>query len=161
MSAPRKIFYLLSFLSVLLIFNTAVYSETPKEKCLAFLKKGKELLEKSGREEAFKQFDDLKGKFIDGDIYLYTLTMDGKCIQHAINKKLVNLDVNRVKDSSGKLFIQEIIETAKTKDSGAISYHWTHPETKKIKPKEGLFQKVKDAAGELILVTGYYTDESK
>jgi signal transduction histidine kinase len=47
-----------------------------------------------------------------------------------------------LKDAAGKPFVDEMIEVARTKDSGWITYTWTNPATKKVQPKKSWIQRV-------------------
>ena len=47
-----------------------------------------------------------------------------------------------LKDSDGKLFIQQFIQVAKDTGSGWVDYKWSNPTTKKVEPKSTFVQRV-------------------
>ncbi len=49
--------------------------------------------------------------------------------------KLVGKDMSGLKDSDGELFIQKMIDFAKTEGNGWVDYKGTHPVSKKIEAK--------------------------
>ena len=61
-------------------------------------------------------------------------------------------DFSDLKDSDGKSFIKEILETANTQGSGWVEYKWSNPVTKEVLPKKVYFKKVDD----LIICSGFY-----
>lgn len=63
-------------------------------------------------------------------------------LSHGANVKMVGQDHLELKDASGKAFVKEMVEVAKTKGSGWVEYQWTHPQTKKVQPKVTYLQKM-------------------
>ncbi|MBF0297423.1 MAG: cache domain-containing protein [Oligoflexia bacterium] len=114
------------------------------------------VFEKEGREKAFKNFNDPKGGFVEGEVYIWTLDTNGICLQHAVNHKLEGMVTNRVKDSKGKPFIAEILNLSQKQDAGRVEYSWTHPTSKKVADKITFFIKAKDDKGDVILLNGHY-----
>ncbi|MBF0362190.1 MAG: cache domain-containing protein [Oligoflexia bacterium] len=144
--------------SILIIFSISfsLYAEDQKDTVVSIAKAAKELIAKEGRVKAFTAFNDMKGAFVKGDIYIWSITFDAVCLQHPTNQKLVGMKVPTLKDANGKAFISEIIDAAKKADDGWIEYSWNHHETKKITPKKAYFMKVKDTEGEFLIVSSYY-----
>lgn len=93
----------------------------------------------AGKAKAFADFMDKGNKeWVDGELYVIVSTMDGIFKVHAINPKLIdNPQLPTLKDTNGVMIIQEMIRTGKaTPDGGWAKYTWTHPETKKLAPKQ-------------------------
>jgi signal transduction histidine kinase len=106
----------------------------------------------NGKEKAFAEFTNRKGRFVKGDLYIFVLDESGKCLAHGGNEKLVGKDVIGLKDSDGKFFIKDVIEGAKAKGSGWSDYRWTNPETKSIEKKSTYFKR----DGDLVFGCGVY-----
>lgn len=130
---------LVNFLLVSFAFagGTAKEAQTLVEKGMAYIKA-------NGKEKAFAEFTDTKGKFIDRDLYIFVVDFKGLTLAHGGNPKLVGKDMSELKDSDGKFFIKAFIELAKTKGSGWVDYKWQNPVTKNIEPKSTYLQRYED-----------------
>jgi cytochrome c len=130
---------LVNFLLVSFAFagGTAKEAQTLVEKGVAYLKA-------NGKEKAFAEFTDTKGKFIDRDLYIFVVDFKGLTLAHGGNPKLVGKDMSELKDSDGKFFIKAFIELAKTKGSGWVDYKWQNPVTKQIEPKSSYIHRHED-----------------
>jgi hypothetical protein len=115
------------------------------EKAIAFYKH-------SGKRIALAEYSNPKGPFVQDEMYLFVLNPFGTMLAHGVNERFVGEDFIDLKDSDGKSFIKEIINTSKTKGSGWVVYKWSHPETKEIVPKTVYFKNVDD----LIICSGVY-----
>ena len=111
-------------------------------------------LKTNGPDVAFPAFSDPKGKFVDGDLYIWVADMNAnmKCVAHGVSAQLVGRDLMEFKDSDGKMFIREIYELAKIRGSGWVDYKWFRPATQKIEQKSVYFEKV----DRYIVACGYY-----
>lgn len=118
----------------------------------AMVKKAVDFIKANGKEKAFEAFNDAKGKFVDGDLYVMVYDMTGKCVAHGANPKMIGKDLIDMKDADGKLFVKERVEMAKTKGKGWQNYKWTNPTNKAIEEKTAFVQKLDD----LIVCSGAY-----
>lgn len=92
-----------------------------------------------GKEKSFADFMNKDNKeWVAGELYVIVSTMDGIFKVHAINPKLIdNPQLPALKDTNGVMIIQEMIKTGKAiPEGGWAKYTWTHPETKKLAPKQ-------------------------
>lgn len=108
-----------------------------------------------GKEKAFADFMNKDNKdWVSGELYVIVSTTDGIFKVHAINPKLIdNPQLPSLKDTNGVLIIQEMIKTGRdTPQGGWAKYTWTHPETKKLAPKQ-TWVKLHD--GQLFMVGCY------
>ncbi|MBF0207677.1 MAG: cache domain-containing protein [Oligoflexia bacterium] len=109
----------------------------------AMVKKAIELFKTKGKDGALAAISDPKGEFIKGDLYAFVIKMDGTCIAHPANAKLINKDLHPLKDTDGKQFMLEMTNSVKAKPDGTwTTYNWTNPETKKIQKKSSYTVKV-------------------
>ena len=123
------------------------------EKAVAFYKA-------SGKRIALAEYTNPNGQFVQDEMYIYALNPRGTMLAHGVNDKYVGQNFMDVKDASGKKFIQEIINSARSKDSGWVEYEWYNPVTKDDLLKQVYFEKVND----LIICSGDYKgvwDKSK
>lgn len=109
----------------------------------------------AGQEKSYADFMDKGNKdWVNGELYVIVSTMDGIFKAHAINPKLIdNKDLPGLKDVNGVMIIQEMIKAGKSGPAGAwAKYTWTHPETKKLAPKQTWVK----ANGDLLFMAGCY-----
>jgi cytochrome c len=116
---------------------------TPQE-AEAMVKKAVAFVKANGKDKAFEAFNDQKGKFIDGDLYIFVYDLTGKCVSHGGNPKMIGKDLIDMKDADGKPFVKERVEIIKTKGKGWQNYKWTNPVTKTIEDKTVYIEKAED-----------------
>lgn len=94
-----------------------------------------------------------QAEFIDRDLYVYALTIDGLFLASGgASAALIGQNVLTETDLDGKPFFREIVEIAKAKGAGRVSYHWFNPADSHGEPKLALFRRV----GEVIVAVGFY-----
>jgi cytochrome c len=118
----------------------------------AMVKKAVSLINAEGREKAFAEFCNPKGKFVDRDLYITVYDLKGTCLAHGANPKMVGKDLIGLKDPDGKEFVKERVELAKTKDKFWQDFKFTNPLSKKIEPKRMYCEK----AGDILVSCGIY-----
>jgi cytochrome c len=116
---------------------------TPAE-AKALVKKAIDYMKANGKEKAFAEFSNPKGKFVNGDLYIFVYDMNGKCLAHGFNQKMIGKDLIEMKDPDGKFYVKERIEIAKTKGSGMQDYKFTNPTSKKLENKTAYIEKYED-----------------
>jgi len=125
--------------------GTSAEAKALLDKAVAFYKA-------NGQEKAFAAFNDSKGQFVSKDLYIFALDMNGKILSHGANAGLIGKDMMGTKDADGKLFMKEMVETAKTKGKGTVDYKWENPKTKVVEQKSSYVEKVDG----VVLGCGYY-----
>ncbi len=110
----------------------------------ALIEKAAAYVKANGKEKAFGEFTDRKGKFVDRDLYIFVNDLTGKTMAHGGNAKLVGKDMSNLQDAKGEYFIRKMNELAKIKGSGWVDYFWTNPVTKNIEPKSTYVLKMDD-----------------
>jgi len=126
-------------------FGTAAEAEAMVKKAIQFIKT-------EGKEKAFAEFSNLKGKFVDRDLYVTVYDLNAKCLAHGANPKMIGKDLIDMKDPDGKAFFKERMEIAKTKGKGWQDYKFTNPLSKKIEPKSMYFERFED----IVVACGIY-----
>jgi cytochrome c len=137
----RKVFVVVL---VSLLFAGLAFAGGTADEAKAMMKKAVAYVKAVGKDKAFAEFTNQKGKFIDRDLYIFAVDFTGKTLAHGGNDKLVGKDLYGLKDADGKPFIQSFIEVAKTKGSGWVDYKWQNPVTKTIEDKSTYVQKIDD-----------------
>ena len=125
--------------------GTAAEAEAMVKKAVAYIKA-------NGKEKAFAEFGNPKGPFVDRDLYISVYDLNGKCLAHGANPKMVGKDLIGLKDPDGKAFVKERMEVAQTKDKFWLDYKFTNPLTKKIEPKSMYSERM----GDIIVSCGIY-----
>jgi len=119
----------------------------------AFVEEGVKLCKEKGNEACLKEFNNTKGSFIRGELYMFAYDFKGVNQALGSNPKLVGKNLYKLKDASGIMLIQELINIAQTKGEGWLDYKWSHPKTKKITDKTSFIKRID---GDLFIGTGYY-----
>lgn len=124
----------------------------PKDDALALVTKAVAHIKDVGKDKALADFNDAKGQFVKGDLYVFAYTLQGVILAHPMNAKLIGKDMTEVKDSDGKFFTKDFIATVNGPGKGWVDYNWTNPTTKKIEAKSSYVAK----AGDMFVGCGIY-----
>jgi cytochrome c len=129
------------FLTAAFFFGT-VYAATLEE-AKGLSEKAATFWKTNGKDKAIAEFNNAKGQFAKGDLYIVAHDFKGVVLAHGTNASLVGVNLYEQKEPNGdKYFVKEEIEIAKTKGSGWITYSWVNPVTKKIQPKKSWVQRI-------------------
>ncbi len=123
-----------------------------KEEAKALVEKAAAFYKANGKEKAIEEFNKPEGQFVDRDLYLFAMDLNGIRLAHAKNQKLVGKSILEIKDVDDKPYGQEIMKLAKTKGSGWVDYKFTDPLTKKIAEKTSYGLLVDD----IVIAAGAY-----
>lgn len=107
-----------------------------------------------GEEQAFADFNDSNGEFVDNDLYVIVCTMDGIYKTHAHNPALIDNDILwDIQDVNGNFPVRRIVESAQENPEGGwVDYVWVNPVNEALETKR-LY--VQEHAGYAFAV-GYY-----
>jgi len=136
------------------VVAAAQSAHTP-EQAKALVDRATTYMKSEGKEKALAAFNDPKGDFVDGDLYLFVLDAgDGKLtmLAHGVNKALVGKPQIDVKDAEGKPFNRDMFTMVSTAGEGWVTYNWPNPATKKIASKTSFCRKIDD----VIIGAGVY-----
>jgi methyl-accepting chemotaxis protein len=97
-----------------------------------------------GRERALAEFNNPKGQFVEGDLFVFAQDFNGFMLAYGGNPALAGTCVIDGKDAHGKYLGRAMIEVAKTKGSGWVEYAYENPYTKMIQEKATYVQRVDD-----------------
>ncbi len=109
----------------------AVLAEsTIKEECVDLCKEAAKYVNQKGLEAAIAEIGNRQGRFVTKNTYVFLMDLEGNRLAHPYaapnDPKIMKLF--DMKDTNGKLFVQEYIEVAKTKGEGWTEYMYPKPE---------------------------------
>ncbi len=110
-----------------------------------------------GKEIALSEFSNPKGRFTNGQQYVYAINPSGIMLAHPINENYIGKDFLHVVDFGGRHFIKEIVNIANAKGSGWIEYQWLNPANSSDQAKTVYFEKCNDT----IICSGIYTSNNR
>ena len=148
-----------TLLSLLLICltatSTAVFSGergTPRE-AKALLKEAVALVESKGTEKALVEFNDSKGRYVRGDLYIFALDKEGNYLASGANPRLVGQNFFDQYAAAGREIDKETLDMEAVRDHRTIfEYEWLNRKTNKLETKFSYVQR----AGEIVLGVGFY-----
>jgi cytochrome c len=126
-----------------------------KDEAVAMIKKVIEFYKASGGEKTFEEVCNPSGQFVDRDLYVIIFDMEGKCLAHGANPKMVGRELIEHKDVDGRPYIKERIEMMKTRTSAWNDYKFRNPLNNQIEPKTSYNERYND----LVFVCGVYNPQ--
>jgi cytochrome c len=141
----KKIFNAIVIGLCLLAFNGAAVAveKGTADDAVAMVKKGVAFVKANGKEQAFTEFSNQKGQFVDRDLYIMVYDMEGINKAHGSNPKLIGKNLLEIKDADGKYIVKGLIEVA-NKGKGWFDYKWPNATTKAVEHKSTYVEKVDD-----------------
>lgn len=124
--------------------DAAQGKEAAKAEAKAMIIKAENYFKANGKEKAIAEFNKPDGQFVKGSFYVFAYDLNGIIIALPVTPSLVGKNMLNEPDSKGKLFRKEIIDRAKSKGEGWISYTKMNPVTKEETNKISYFKKVDD-----------------
>ena len=82
----------------------------------ALVKKGIAYIKANGKDKGYAEINNKQGQFVDRDLYLIVLRMDGTMLANGANAKLIGLNRMDSQVFEGKFAIREMIEASKSKN---------------------------------------------
>lgn len=131
----KQIFTLIACLAIGLLSTHADASDrgTPAE-AEALVKRAIVYYQKNGKQKSLDEFSKTPGAFVDRDLYVSVLTMEGESLAH-INPKMRGKNMIEFRDADGKYAIKERTQIAKEKGTGWHEFKFFNPMTKKMETK--------------------------
>ena len=127
----------LATLAFLFIAATAHADDhATKDEAATMVNKAVALIKSDGPEKAYAAIDDkANADFHVKDLYIMVYDLDGKCLAHGVNAKLIGKDMSDAQDSDGVFYIKDRVKLAQSQPSFWQDYKFTNPVSKKIEPK--------------------------
>ena len=138
----KKVVMGIALVTCMVFGVTLMAQASTLEEAKALAEKAAAFMKANGKDKAIAEFNNPKGQFVKGDLYIFAQDFNGIMLANGGNPKLAGQNHLEVKDPNGKLFVKEMIALVKSKGSGWVEYSWTNPVTKKVQPKKTWIQKV-------------------
>ncbi len=106
----------------------------------------------NGPEKAIVAFNDPDGSFVNKDLYIFAVDMNGKVVAHGAKAGLIGQGMSEIRDADQKNFIAEMVTVARSKGAGTVNYWWENPQFQVVEEKCSYIEKV----DEVVLGCGYY-----
>lgn len=113
----------------------AAEGNATRDEAIAMVQRAAKHIADAGQDKAFADFSTKGGAFTDRDLYVVVYDLNGKCLAHGANEKLIGKDLIDAEDIDGKLYIKERVDMAKANKSFWQDYKFTNPTTKVVEPK--------------------------
>ncbi|HEY3400718.1 MAG TPA: cache domain-containing protein [Geothrix sp.] len=113
-------------------------AQDPKAQAQALVKEAVAFARKSGKEALLRETNQGTGRFhvkSGNELYIFIYDLQGTCQAIGFQSQMVGVNRWGLKDPDGKLFLQEMINLAKTKGSGWVDYKYPQPTTGKVEAK--------------------------
>jgi cytochrome c len=110
-------------------------------------------LKKVGKEKAFAEFSDPKGKFTYRDLYIVVLDFHNVVLAHP-RHELIGKDHTKVLDPDGKPYAKMLVDVARANGSGWTEYKYVNPATQKMETKVAY----SEMAGDVVLLCGAFRE---
>jgi signal transduction histidine kinase len=122
------------------------------EEAQALVERAVAHVKKVGEEQAFKDFTNKEGGFLEGELYVFCYSPDVTLVAIGGNPGMIGKNLRNLKDPDGKEASYELVQMGLEHGSGWVDYKWPNPVTKKIQTKSAYVIKVNDK----VCGTGYY-----
>jgi cytochrome c len=125
------------------------------DEAVAMVKKAGAYLKEHGKDKAIAAFNDPKGGFVKGDLYVFMFGMTGEATGVALahqNTKMVNKNLLEL-NTAGVYPIKEFLKLANSPaGKGWATYKWPNPVSKNLEEKNTYVEKF----GEVFIGVGIY-----
>jgi cytochrome c len=142
-------------LSLSIVFTGLVWAANQEDDVKELVNGAVTFINDKGSDYSMKVFSAINGPFFKGSMYVMAGDFSGQILAHP-DKKLRDSSLWDTKDIKGKLFIQEMVDVAKSGDAGWVEYWWPHPVTKEITMKRSYVKRVPGA--DVWVAVGYYAN---
>lgn len=141
-----------------LALGSAAHADDAKgtaDEAVAMVKKAGAYLKSHGQEKAIEAFNNPKGDFVKGDLYVFMLRTngDGITLAHGQNAKIVGKNMLELRSADGVYFVKDFLKTANSAaGKGWINYKWPNSLTKTVDEKSTYVERF----GDVFIGVGIY-----
>ena len=152
---PNAVLCSVAAVFMLAVSCSCLAADSPgAEEAKALLNKAVTYIDKNGVARALCAFNDPKGEFHKGPLYVFTINMDGVYFAHSAAPTLIGTSLRDTRDAAGQPIGKMVMEAVAAQQDAEVDYMWLDYETNKVEKKHAFLKKV----GELFVVgVGYYT----
>ena len=116
--------------------KTTTKAAVTKQNVVDFVNEAIAYAKANGKDKAIAEFNNPKGKFVRGELYIYAYNWEGIALANGGNPALAGQNLIDMTDPNGVKIIQELIKVARA-GGGWVDYVWPYPKTKINEPKVG------------------------
>lgn len=126
------------------------------DEAVAMVKKAGAYLKANGKDKAIAAFNDPKGEFIKGDLYVFMMGISGDAsgvmLAHGQNPKMVNKNLTEL-NAGGVYPVKEFLKLANgPAGKGWVTYNWPNSISKNLEEKNTYVEKY----GDVVIGVGIY-----
>jgi cytochrome c len=104
--------------------EVVISQETRIKELKKFVDSAVEYYKQKGAQKAYKEFNNPKGQFVKGDLYVFVDRYNGETLAHGGDPKhMMGVDITNTKDEFGTPLLMMFTEAAKS-GGGLVSYYW-------------------------------------
>jgi len=118
-----------------------------REDATALVRRGVAAIRTQGPAAAYAAISQPRGPFTLAELYLVVYALDGRCLAHGADARLVGRDMSQLTDVDGRYFIKERIALAHSQPSGFWQdYKFRHPVSGRVEDKAMYCERLSDTA---------------
>ena len=140
--------FVVSVVAVLLVMTAGVAlgaeQKGSRVQAKALVEKAAAYVRAVGKDKAFVEFSNPRGKFVSRDLYVFAIGINGVFLAHGADPSLVGNNQLQSKSEYVRLATLGLIETSR-KGGGWYTYQWPHPTSGKLLKKSSFVQKIDDS----------------
>lgn len=103
------------------IITCGLYPISKRESTILLVKTAADFLKSVPRNDAFREFVSVEGKFVRGDLMVFVFDFGGLCLAYGDDHNLIWKNLINLKDEDGKAFVRLFINTVKS-GPGQVSF---------------------------------------
>lgn len=125
------------------------------DEAVAMVKQAGAYLKENGKDKAIAAFNNPKGEFVRGDLYVFMFATGGEnigvALAHGQNPKMVNKNLLEL-NAGGVYPIKEFLKLANGPGKGWVTYQWPNSISKNLEEKSTYIEKF----GDVLIGVGIY-----
>ena len=117
----------------------------------AMVKKARAYIREVGPDKAYAEISNPKGRFVDGEVYVYVYDKNLVNLAHGGNQKLIGKELADLRDTDG-VYVNRGLLAAAQKGGGTFKFKFLNPASHKIELKTGYAE----MEGDVMVGSGVY-----
>jgi cytochrome c len=143
-SEMKKVVSMFMITIMVIALSSFAFAAAPADEAKEMVEKAAAYYQANGKEKALNEYNNPKGQFVKGDLFIFSVDMNGISIANPHNEKQRGVNLLVVPDVDGKYFIKEMLELVNKGGTGWVDYKWKNYTTGKVDKKTSYVKKVGD-----------------
>ena len=149
----RAVFFGAAAVFMFAVNCSSLAAESPgAAEAQALLNKAVAYLDENGMPKGICAFNDPKGAFHQGPLYVFVINMDGVYFAHSAAPTLIGTSLRDTRDAAGQPIGILIMDAVAAEQSEPVEYMWLNYETNEVEKKRTFLKRVEN----FVLGVGYY-----